>query len=173
MSATAVSTEKQAPLTSLPAWKALQAHYEKIRNQHLRDLFRNDPGRGTRLTAEAEGIYLDYSKHRITDETLKLLLELAEQSGLRERIEAMFTGEKINITEKRAVLHTALRAPRDAVILVDGENVVPEVHEVLDRMSGLFQPRAQRRLEGLHRQAHPERHQHRHRRLRSGPGDGL
>jgi glucose-6-phosphate isomerase len=135
MSATAVSTEKQASLTSLPAWKALQSHYEKVREQHLRDLFRSDPGRGTRLTAEAEGIYFDYSKHRVTDETLKLLLNLAEQSGLRERIEAMFTGEKINITEKRAVLHTALRAPRDAKILVDGENVVPGVHEVLDRMS--------------------------------------
>ncbi|MGB7169843.1 MAG: glucose-6-phosphate isomerase [Acidobacteriaceae bacterium] len=135
MSATAVSTEKQASLTSLPAWKALQSHYEKVRNQSLRDLFRSDPGRGTRLTARAEGIYFDYSKHRVTDETVKLLLELAEQSGLRERIEAMFTGEKINITEKRAVLHTALRAPRDAKILVDGENVVPGVHEVLDRMS--------------------------------------
>jgi glucose-6-phosphate isomerase len=135
MSATAVSTEKQASLTSLPAWKALQTHYEKVRNQHLRDLFHSDPGRGTRLTADAEGIYFDYSKHRVTDETLKLLLDLADQSGLRERIEAMFTGEKINITEKRAVLHTALRAPRNAKILVDGENVVPGVHEVLDRMS--------------------------------------
>ncbi len=133
MSATAV--EKQASLTSLPAWKALQSHYQKVRDQHLRDLFRTDPERGTRLTAEAEGIYFDYSKHRVTDKTLKLLLDLAEQSGLRERIEAMFTGEKINITEKRAVLHTALRAPRDAKILVDGENVVPGVHEVLDRMS--------------------------------------
>ncbi|HEX3662396.1 MAG TPA: glucose-6-phosphate isomerase [Acidobacteriaceae bacterium] len=133
MSATAV--EKQASLTSLPAWKALQSHYEKIRDQHLRDLFRSDPGRGTRLTADAEGIYFDYSKHRVTDETLKLLLDLAEQSGLRERIDAMFSGEKINITEKRAVLHTALRAPRDAKILVDGENVVPGVHDVLDRMS--------------------------------------
>jgi glucose-6-phosphate isomerase len=133
MSATAV--EKQAPLTSLPAWKALQSHYEKVREQHLRDLFRSDPERGKRLTVEAEGIYFDYSKHRVTDETLQLLLDLAEQSGLRERIEAMFTGEKINITEKRAVLHTALRAPRDAKILVDGENVVPGVHEVLDRMS--------------------------------------
>jgi glucose-6-phosphate isomerase len=133
MSATA--TVVQTPLTSLPAWKALQAHYEKIRSQHLRGLFQSDPARGTRLTAEAEGIYLDYSKHRITDETVRLLLELAEQSGLRERIEAMFTGEKINISEKRAVLHTALRAPRGAVIKVDGENVVPAVQEVLDRMS--------------------------------------
>jgi glucose-6-phosphate isomerase len=133
MSATA--TAVQTPLTSLPAWKALQSHYEKIRTLHLRELFTSDPARGTRLTAEAEGIYFDYSKHRITDETLRLLLELAEQSGLRERMEAMFTGEKINITEKRAVLHTALRAPKDAVIQVDGQNVVPEVHEVLDRMA--------------------------------------
>jgi glucose-6-phosphate isomerase len=133
MSATA--TAVQTSLTSLPAWKALQSHYEKIRTQHLREIFKSDPDRGTRLTAEAEGIYFDYSKHRITDETVRLLLELAEQSGLRERIEAMFTGEKINITEKRAVLHTALRAPKDAVIKVDGENVVPAVHEVLDRMA--------------------------------------
>jgi glucose-6-phosphate isomerase len=133
MSATA--TAAQTPLTSLSAWKALQAHYETMRTQHLRDLFKGDPARGTRLTAEAEGIYFDYSKHRITDETVRLLLDLATQSGLRERIEAMFTGEKINITEKRAVLHTALRAPKGAVIKVDGENVVPGVHEVLDRMS--------------------------------------
>jgi glucose-6-phosphate isomerase len=131
----ASATAVQTPLTQLPAWKALQAHAEKIRNQHLRELFQKDPKRGTRLTVEAEGIYLDYSKHRITDETVKLLLELAEQGGLRERIDAMFSGEKINITEKRAVLHTALRAPKDAVIKVDGQNVVPEVHEVLDRMA--------------------------------------
>ena len=133
MSATAVAV--QTPLTSLPAWKALQSHYEQIRTRHLRELFESDPARGQRLRAEAVGIYFDYSKHRITDETVRLLLELAEQSGLRERIEAMFTGEKINITEKRAVLHTALRAPKGAVIKVDGENVVPGVHEVLDRMT--------------------------------------
>jgi glucose-6-phosphate isomerase len=131
----APATALQTPLTLLPAWKALQTHYESIRNRHLRELFQSDPARGKRLTLEAEGIYFDYSKHRITDETLRLLLELAEQSGLRERIDAMFRGEKINITEKRAVLHTALRAPKDAVIMVDGENVVPAVHEVLDRMS--------------------------------------
>jgi glucose-6-phosphate isomerase len=106
-----------------------------MRKVHLREIFAKDPQRGTRLTAEAEGIYFDYSKHRVTDETLKLLLQLAEQSGLRERIGAMFSGEKINITEKRAVLHTALRAPEGATILVDGENVVPGVHEVLDRMA--------------------------------------
>jgi len=123
------------PLTQLSAWKALTAHYEKIRSQHLRDIFKSDPGRGTRLVAEAEGIYLDYSKHRITDETLKLLLQLAEESGVKARLEAMFSGEKINITEKRAVLHVALRAPKGEKILVDGEDVVPAVHEVLDRMS--------------------------------------
>jgi glucose-6-phosphate isomerase len=133
MSATA--TAVQTPLTQLPAWKALQAHADAMRKVHLREIFAKDPQRGTRLTAEAEGIYFDYSKHRVTDETLKLLLQLAEQSGLRERIDAMFSGEKINITEKRAVLHTALRAPKGATILVDGENVVPGVHEVLDRMA--------------------------------------
>ena len=133
MSATA--TAVQTPLTQLPAWKALQAHAATMKQTHLRELFAKDPQRGTWLTAEAEGIYLDYSKHRITAETLKLLLELAEQSGLRERIDAMFSGQKINITEKRAVLHTALRAPKNAVIEVDGENVVPGVHEVLDRMA--------------------------------------
>jgi glucose-6-phosphate isomerase len=133
MSATAVSTGKQ--VTSLPAWKNLQAHYQTIRNRHMRELFAGDPQRGTRLTAEAVGIYFDYSKHRITDETVRLLVALAEQSGLRNRIDAMFSGEKINITEKRAVLHTALRAPRGAIVKVDGENVVPAVHEVLDRMS--------------------------------------
>jgi glucose-6-phosphate isomerase len=133
MSATA--TAVQTPLTQLPAWKALQAHAATMKQTHLRELFAKDPKRGTRLITEAEGIYFDYSKHRITDETLKLLLELAEQSGLRDRIDAMFSGEKINITEKRAVLHTALRAPKGAVIKVDGENVVPGVHEVLDRMA--------------------------------------
>jgi glucose-6-phosphate isomerase len=123
------------PLTQLSAWKALTAHYEKIHGQHLRDFFANDPDRGTRLTAEAEGLYLDYSKHRITDETIGLLLKLAEESGLKARIDAMFSGEKINITEKRAVLHVALRAPKGEKIIVDGEDVVPAVHEVLDRMT--------------------------------------
>jgi glucose-6-phosphate isomerase len=123
------------PLTELAAWKALTAHYEQIHSIPLRELFAQDPERGTRLTAEAEGIYLDYSKHRITDETIKLLLDLAEESGLRGHIEAMFTGHKINITEKRAVLHVALRAPKGEKIVVDGEDVVPAVHEVLDRMA--------------------------------------
>ena len=123
------------PLTERPSWKALQSHRDKIRDLHLRALFADDPKRGERLTAEAAGIFLDYSKNRITDETIKLLLQLAEESDLREKIDAMFRGDKINITENRAVLHIALRAPRGASIMVDGENVVPEVHAVLDRMS--------------------------------------
>jgi glucose-6-phosphate isomerase len=124
------------PLTKRRAWKALQAHYKKIRDRHLRDLFAEDLKRGERLTAEAAGITLDYSKNRITDETLKLLVQLAEESGVRDKIGAMFSGEKINITEKRAVLHVALRAPKGASILVDGENLVPQVHAVLDKMAG-------------------------------------
>jgi glucose-6-phosphate isomerase len=119
-----------------PAWKALEAHYQQIRQVHLRTLFADDRGRGERLAAEAAGIYLDYSKNRITDETLKLLVQLAEESGVRERMEAMFHGEKINVTEKRAVLHVALRAPKGASIVVDGVNVVPQVHAVLDKMAG-------------------------------------
>ena len=123
------------PLRQRPAWKALEAHFQKVRDLHLRQLFADDPGRGERLTAEAVGIYLDYSKHRVTDETLALLIRLAEESGLRERIDAMFRGEKINVTEKRAVLHVALRAPKGQSIVVDGEDVVPGVHAVLDRMA--------------------------------------
>jgi glucose-6-phosphate isomerase len=124
-----------APLPQRPAWKALEAHYQKLRGLHLRQLFADDPGRGERLTAEAVGLYLDYSKHRVTDETMRLLLQLAEESGLKARTEAMFRGEKINVTEKRAVLHVALRAPKGESIIVDGENVVPGVHAVLDRMA--------------------------------------
>ena len=122
-------------LTARPAWKALEAHHQQLRKLHLRRLFSDDPKRGERMTAEAVGIYLDYSKNRITDETLKLLLQLADESGLRARIDAMFRGEKINITEDRAVLHVALRAPRGASIVVDGENVAPQVHAVLDKMT--------------------------------------
>jgi glucose-6-phosphate isomerase len=122
-------------LTELPAWQTLQAHFETIRHLHLRQLFADDPGRGERLTAEAAGLYLDYSKNRVTDETLQLLVGLAEACGLRERIDAMFNGEPINITEKRAVLHTALRAPATERIVVEGFDVVPEVHAVLDRMA--------------------------------------
>ncbi len=122
-------------LTQLPAWRALEAHYQAIRDVHLRRLFADDPGRGERLNAEAAGLFFDYSKNRVTDETLRLLIALAEARGLRARIDAMFRGERINVTENRAVLHVALRAPRDAVILVDGVNVVPDVHAVLDRMA--------------------------------------
>ena len=123
----------KVPLTELPAWKALEAHYEKIRGVHLRTLFGDDPQRGERMAVAADGIYFDYSKHRVTDETLRLLIALADESNLRDRIDAMFRGDQINVTEKRAVLHVALRAPRDASIMVDGKNVVPEVHQVLDR----------------------------------------
>ncbi len=118
-----------------PAWKALAAHYESVRGLHLRKLFADDPGRGERLTVEAAGISLDYSKNRITDETIKLLLRLADESGVRARADAMFRGEKINVSEQRAVLHVALRAPKGTSIVVDGENVVPQVHAVLDRMA--------------------------------------
>jgi glucose-6-phosphate isomerase len=124
-----------APLRKRSAWMALQDHHQKIEGIHLRQLFAEDGLRGERLAAEAVGIYLDYSKNRITDETLKLLLQLAEQSGLRERIDAMFSGEKINVSEGRAVLHVALRAPRNASISADGRNVVPDVHAVLDKMA--------------------------------------
>ena len=123
------------PLKQRPAWKALENHYEQMRSTHLRQFFAADPQRGQRLTQEAVGIYLDYSKNRVTDETLNLLLQLAEQSGLRARIDAMFKGEKINTTEKRAVLHIALRAPQNESIVVDGQDVVPEVQQVLTRMS--------------------------------------
>jgi len=122
-------------LTERPAWQALTAHYEAIKDVHLRTLFAEDANRGERLTAEAVGLYFDYSKHRVTDETIRLLLGLAEECRLQDRIAAMFGGEKINNTEDRAVLHVALRAPRDASITVDGQNVVPEVHTVLDQMS--------------------------------------
>ncbi|MDV6343909.1 glucose-6-phosphate isomerase [Nitrosomonas sp. Is37] len=123
------------PLPERNAWKALTAHYEQVRHLHLRTLFADDPQRGEHMTAEAVGLFLDYSKNLVTDETLKLLMQLAEESGLRPRIDAMFSGEKINITESRAVLHVALRALKEASIVVDGENVVPQVHAVLDKMA--------------------------------------
>jgi glucose-6-phosphate isomerase len=122
-------------LKQRPEWQALSVHAQRIKDVHLRTLFAEDQKRGERLTAEGVGVFLDYSKNRVTDETLRLLLALAEACGLRKRIDAMFAGEKINVTEHRAVLHVALRAPRNATILVDGKNVVPEVHAVLDRMS--------------------------------------
>ena len=130
-----MATTTRTPLRETAAWQELEAHADELRALHLRDLFEQDAQRGERLTLEAEGIFLDYSKNRISDETLRLLLELAHERGVARRRDAMFAGERINVTENRAVLHVALRAPRDAVIEVDGENVVPEVHQVLDRMS--------------------------------------
>jgi len=126
---------KHAPLRQRPSWKALATHHQSVKDLHLRQLFADDSQRGERLTVVGAGVFLDYSKNRITEETLSLLLRLAEESGLREHIDAMFKGEKINVSEKRAVLHVALRAPKDEKILVDGKDVVPEVHEVLDKMS--------------------------------------
>src|SRR6266446_3452873 len=123
------------PLTSRRAWKALESHYRRAKEGHLRKLFATDPRRGVRMTAEATGLFLDYSKNRVTNETLKLLFELAKESGLRAAIDAMFRGDKINLTENRAVLHIALRAPKGVSITVDGKNVVPEVHAVLDKMA--------------------------------------
>ena len=131
-----MKTDKLAPLADRAAWKALQAHHQQMESTQLKHLFAEDPGRGERLTAEAAGIFLDYSKNRVTDETLKLLVQLAEESGIKAKIEAMFTGEKINITENRSVLHVALRAPKSEQIFSDGVDVVPEVHAVLEKMSG-------------------------------------
>src|SRR5262249_49720946 len=122
-------------LTRRKAWRDLESHYRKMSRAHLRTLFAENPKRGEQFVLEAVGIYLDYSKNRITDETMNLLIQLAEESGLRSRINSMFLGEKINITENRAVLHVALRAPEGTSIVVDGKNVVPLVHEVLDRMN--------------------------------------
>ena len=134
MAARSGTTRKQSS-GKRAVWRDLQDHYTTMQGLHLRNLFADDPGRGERMTTEAAGVYLDYSKNRINDKTLKLLIELAEQSGLRARIDAMFRGEKINATENRAVLHVALRAPKCASIIVDGKNVVPEVHAVLDKMA--------------------------------------
>src|SRR6202045_4683087 len=128
-------TTKLIALSERPAWKALEPHYQQIQGKQLKQLFADDSARGERFTVETGGILLDFSKNRITDETLKLLFQLAEESGLKARIDAMFRGEKINITENRAVLHVALRAPKSASIVVDGENVVPQVHAVVDKMA--------------------------------------
>src|SRR5438552_17723922 len=133
--ATTPSSVSPAQLTRLPGWRALADHFEQVKDVHLRELFAADPRRGDKLAAEAVGLYLDYSKHRITDETLRLLVRLAAARGLRAHIDAMYSGEKINATEDRAVLHIALRAPRGAHIVVDGHDVVADVHAVLDRMA--------------------------------------
>jgi glucose-6-phosphate isomerase len=130
-----VATGTVPPLSERPSWRALAAHHAGIRDLTLRRLFADDPGRGDRLTVEAAGLFLDYSKNRVTDETLRLLVDLARECGVAERRDAMFRGEKINVTEKRAVLHVALRAPKGEVIRVDGKDVVPDVHAVLDRMA--------------------------------------
>src|SRR5580698_7597480 len=130
-----VATSNRPQATQSQAWKALQAHYEKVRTLQLRQLFAEDSSRGEQLTVEAVGLYLDYSKNRVTAETLELLFELAKEAGLKDRLNAMFRGDKINITENRAVLHVALRAPKGQSIMVDGKDVVPEVHAVLDAMS--------------------------------------
>jgi glucose-6-phosphate isomerase len=138
MAASAVRISKPPAvkqLTKRKAWNALKVHYKRVGERHLRQLFEDDPMRAEKFAVEAVGIYFDYSKNRITEKTLRLLLELAEESGLRERIDAMFRGEKINVTENRAVLHVALRAPKEASVMVDGKNVVPEVHAVLDKMT--------------------------------------
>src|SRR6187401_371009 len=123
------------PSSHPPTWTALGAHFKQMRDRHLRELFAADPRRGERMATEAVGLYIDYSKNRITDETLKLLVQLAEESGLRARIDAMFQGDKINTTEDRAVLHIALRALRTAAIVVDGQDTVHEVHAVLGKMT--------------------------------------
>ncbi len=160
-------------LTTRPAWKALVAHHAEVGTRHLRELFASDPDRGERLGLEAAGFYLDYSKNRVTDETLKLLVALAAECGLRERTAAMFRGDVINTTEKRSVLHVALRAPKGTQLMVDGVDVVARgargarPHERLRRRG------ARRPLARPYRQADQERHQHRHRRLRPRPGHGL
>ena len=128
------ATTERPSLTALPAWRALAAHAEQMHDQHLRSLFAQDPTRGERFALEAAGLYLDYSKNRITDGTIRLLVDLAVACGLHEHIEAMFGGKRINTTEDRAVLHVALRAPHGASIVLDGDDVVPRVHEVLGRM---------------------------------------
>ena len=132
-------TTDKLTLTNRPAWKSLKSHYEKTRDIHLRQLFADDPNRGQHMATESLGIYLDYSKNRITDETIQLLVKLAEETGLRDRMDAMFRGDAINVTEQRAVLHVALRAAKGQSIVVDGQNVVPDVHAVLDKMDGFCQ----------------------------------
>ena len=152
-------------ITATAEWKALADHFAKLRDVHLRDLFAEDPHRGESMTVEASDLLLDYSKNRLTAETVRLLVAVAERAGLRERTEAMFSGEHINVTEDRAVLHVALRAPKDAEINEGGENVVPEVHKVLDKMAAFADAVRSGKWRGFHRQTDKERHQYRHRGL--------
>ncbi len=160
-------------LRETPEWQELTAHHGEVEHLHLREQFAADPGRGTSMTAEAAGIFLDYSKNRITPETLGLLVNLAEATGMPARRDAMFRGEHINSTEDRAVLHVALRMPANRSLVVDGVDVVKEVHEVLGRMAGLQRVDPLRRVARLHRQADQEHRQHRDRRLRPRAGHGL
>ena len=171
MSTTAITSA--TPLEGRPAWKALDKHYEEIRDLRLRDLFADDPTRGERLAAEGAGLYLDYSKNRITDETLGLLLQLAEESGLRERTEAMFRGDRINVSENRSVLHVALRMPRGESLARRGRRR-RRGGERRPRPDGrLRRPHPLGRVEGAHGKADPEHRQHRHWRLRPRAGDGI
>ena len=144
--------QRVTPLRERAAWQELARHHREVGQVHLRQLFADDAGRGERLTREAVGVFLDLSKNRVVDETLRLLVALAEESGLPDRIEAMFRGERINVTEDRPVLHVALRMPRERSLLVDGRDVVKDVHEVLDRMSAFADAGALRRVARAHRQ---------------------
>ena len=161
------------PLRQRPAWKALEQHHSEISGRHLRELFAADPGRGERLTAEAAGLYLDYSKNRVTDETLGLLLQLAEESGVAERRDAMMRGEAINVSEHRAVLHVALRMPKGSSLVVEGVDVVSPGARGAGPDGGLRGAHPLRGVEGLHRQGHPEHRQRRDRRLGPRAGHGL
>ena len=161
------------PLLRRKAWKSLEVHSQDLKRTHLRDLFAADAQRGKRMILEAAGIFLDYSKNRITEQTIELLVQLAEESGLRERIKAMFRGDKINVTEKRAVLHLALRAPKGESIMLDGEDVVPQVHAVLDKMAQFSDRVRSGDMDGPYWQADSQCHQCWHRRVRSGTGYGL
>ena len=160
-------------LTALTGWKALKDHARKMSGLHLRDLFAADPKRGKQMTVETLGLFFDYSKNRITDETVELLVELARESGLSSRIDAMFRGDKINVTEGRAVLHVALRAPKGAEHCCRRQECGAGGPCGAGQDGRVLRPRAQRRVEGPHRQAHSQRDQHRHRRIGPGAGDGV
>ena len=155
------------------AWKALERHHDDVSRSHLRELFAADPGRAERFTVDAAGLHLDYSKNRITDETVRLLLQLADECELRKHIDAMFRGEHINVSEKRAVLHAALRMPAEESLIVDGKDVVAGSPRGARPDVSIRGTRAHGTVEGPHGKAHSQRHQHRHRRLRPRSGDGL